>query len=169
MEYLAQILPDLIPLLQSLLWVIFAISLIIYFRNDIQILRSELQRRIKSGDPFEVGPLKLLERKVEKVENDINITQQFLLSMGYAMYLNLKKIASGNFGPYEIAEWSGLARELYYLRDIGYIRVDSISKLPKKGDNLSDYVRITNIGRKFVELREAFISSDTNILKSSDL
>jgi hypothetical protein len=78
------------------------------------------------------------------------------------MYFNLKKIASGNFGPYEIAHWSGLQRELYYLRDIGYIEVDSVSKLPQKGDNLSDCVRITDLGRKFVELREAFLSSDEN-------
>lgn len=168
MEYLKQILPALIPLFQSLVWVILIVSLIFYFREDLQLLRRELQRRIKSGDPFELGPLKLLERKVEIVENEVNINKQFLLSMGSAMYFNLKKIASGNFGPYEIAEWSGLQRELYYLRDIGYVQVDSISKLPKTGSNLSDYVRITNIGRKYVELRESFLSSDNNILNSSN-
>jgi len=159
-EFLKQILPNLIPLFQSFLWVILIISLVAYFRRDIHLLRDEIRRRIKSGEPIELGPLKLLEKKVEVVENEVNVTKQFLLSMGPAMYFNLKQIASGNFGRYEIAVWSGLKRELYYLRDIGYIRVDSISKLPEKGDNLSDYVQITDIGRKFVELRESFFSSD---------
>jgi hypothetical protein len=76
--------------------------------------------------------------------------------MGDAMYTNLKKIASGNFGHYKIQKSSGLERELYYLRDIGYIAVNSISNLPKDGDNLSDYVKITKAGKQFVNLRESY-------------
>jgi len=160
MEDLKQILPSLIPLFQSFLWVILIISLVFYFRRDIQLLRDELRRRIKSGESFELGPLKLIENKVKDVEKEVNVTKQFLLSMGPAMYFNLKKIASGNFGHYEIKEWSGLKRELYYLRDIGYIQVDSISKLPEEGGNLSDYVQITDIGKKFVELRQSVLNSN---------
>lgn len=74
--------------------------------------------------------------------------------------LNLRKIVSDNFGPYEISESSGLRRELYYLRDIGYIHVDSISQLPRKAENLSIYVKPTDTGRKFVSLREKYISNE---------
>jgi hypothetical protein len=75
--------------------------------------------------------------------------------MGSDMYSNLKKLSSGKFGPYRIEESSGLERELYHLRDIDYIRVNSIRALPRSGENLSDHVQITPIGKRFVELREA--------------
>jgi len=47
MEFLKQILPNLIPLFQSFLWVILIISLVVYFRRDIHLLRDEIRRRIK--------------------------------------------------------------------------------------------------------------------------
>lgn len=159
MEHLKAVLPDLIPLVESFLWVILIIVLVLYFRKDIRLLRDELQRRIKSGDPFQLGPLRLLER-VKVVEDEVSINTQFLLSMGEAMFFNLKKLSSGNFGPYRIEESSGLERELYHLRDIDYIRVDSIRALPRSGENLSDHVQITRIGKRFVELREALPPSN---------
>jgi hypothetical protein len=69
------------------------------------------------------------------------------------MYVNLKKLASGNFGQYEISK--GLERELYHLRDIGYIKVTSIKAIPKSGENLSDHIEVTETGKMFVELRES--------------
>lgn len=153
-----EIFHDLIPLFQSVLWVALIAFLIYYFRRDIDLLRLELQKRIQSGQQLEIGPLKLqrIEEKVATVENDVNIAKQFLLSMSKPMYDNLKKIASGNFGPYIMERGSGLQRELYHLRDIGYIHVESIRNIPDRGDNLSLQVKITPIGEKFVNLREAF-------------
>ena len=157
MSTFKEMLPNLIPLLQSLLWVALIASLFYYFRQDIQILRDELQRRIKSGEQLELGPVKLqrIEDKVAIVEKDINIAKQFLFSMSKPMYDNLIKIASGNFGPYKMEKGSGLQRELYHLRDIGYIQVHSIRNIPAIGDNLSNYVKITPIGEKFISLRES--------------
>jgi hypothetical protein len=48
-----------------------------------------------------------------------------------------------------------LKRELYHLRDIGYITVKAIRKIPENGTNLSDYVKITDTGKLFVNLRES--------------
>ena len=147
------------PLLQSVVWVALIAWFFYYFRHDIQLLRRELQKRIASGEQLELGPLKLqrIEEKVAIVEEDINITKQFLLPMSKPMYDNLTKIASGNFGIFKMEQGSGLQRELYYLRDIGYIEVPSIRNIPDVGGNLSDYVKITPIGDKFVRLRESFL------------
>lgn len=76
------ILPSLIPLFQSFLWVVLIISLVFYFREDITLLRDELRRRIKSGDPFEFGPIKLIEKKVKYVENEIRVNKQFFIVNG---------------------------------------------------------------------------------------
>ena len=152
----------LIPLFQSLIWVALIAGVIYYFRQDIKLLRRQLQKRLESGEQFELGPLKLekIEKKVATVEKDVNITKQFLLSMSQPMYDNLHKIASGDFGVYKMEKGSGLQRELYHLRDIGYIDVHSIRNIPDVGGNLSDYVKITSIGRKFVNLRESFLGKD---------
>jgi hypothetical protein len=154
----------LVPLFQSVVWVALIAWLFYYFRQDIQLLRRELQKRIESGEQLEFGPVKLqkIEQKVAIVEKDVNITKQFLLSMSKPMYDNLVKIASGNFGTFKIDKGSGLQRELYHLRDIGYVQVHSIRHIPDEGTNLSDYVKITPIGKKFVELRESFVSEAEN-------
>lgn len=175
------ILKNLIPLLQSLLWILFILFLIFYFRKDLQFLINVLRNQIESGVLLtKAGPLEFAER-IEAMESKIQLAKKvedaFLLQMGDAMYKNLKKIASGNFGHYKIHKSSGLERELYYLRDIGYIAVDSIGNLPKKGANLSDieadsisnlpeeganlsdYVKITTTGKHFVNLRESYLSS----------
>jgi hypothetical protein len=155
-------LTDLIPLAQTLLWVALIASLFYFFREDLQLLRRELQKRISSGEQLELGPLKLekIEKKVAIVEQDVDIAKQFLFSMSNPMYDNLKKIASGKFGPYKMEKGSGLQRELYHLRDIGYIEAHSIRSIPDSGDNLSSHVKITPIGEKFVNLRESYVFKD---------
>ena len=104
------ILSDMVPLLQTLTWVIFIAGLLIYFREEIKVLRKEIQSRIQQGHGLELGPIKLLERKVEEVRLEVDIAKSFVLSMGDYMYANLAKIATGNFGPYEMDENSGLWR-----------------------------------------------------------
>jgi hypothetical protein len=76
-----------------------------------------------------------------------------LLSMPPIMYENLKKIDSGHFGTYKMTE--RLERELYHLWDLGYIEVTRIRDIPYEGNNLSEYVQVTNFGKQFIELRKS--------------
>jgi hypothetical protein len=80
------------------------------------------------------------------------ISKLFLFTMSGPMYENLQKMArKEGFGPWRMT--SGLRRELYHLRDIGYIDVDSIKAIPEEGPELSVWVHISETGRQFVELR----------------
>ncbi|WP_067837833.1 hypothetical protein [Nocardia lijiangensis] len=80
------------------------------------------------------------------------VARAFLTSMSEPMWRNLAKLGGGNFGHY--VRNRGLERELRYLRDIGYIDVQSVTQIPEEGDNLSDWVRITKTGREFIALRK---------------
>lgn len=91
----------------------------------------------------------------ERVEDIFEkVAKLFAYTMSGPMFENLKKMARPEgFGPYT---WSkGLERELYHLRDIGYIAVIAVQDIPRKGENLSDHVKVLEIGREFVELRES--------------
>ena len=151
---------DFVPLVQTLLWIGFALILILIFRPEISLLRKVLASRLEGGSEVELGPIKIgkLEAQLSSVRKELSevnekIAKLFLTTMSPLMYVNLKKLASGNFGPYEISK--GLERELYHLRDIGYISVTSIKSIPKSGESLSDHVEVTETGKMFVELREA--------------
>jgi hypothetical protein len=79
--------------------------------------------------------------------------------MGPDAFLNLKKLATGAFGQYTKERHMGLETELYHLRNIGYIVLDnekarSIHEIPEFGDQLSDYIKVTEAGRKYIELHE---------------
>jgi hypothetical protein len=165
MEYLNH----LVPFLQTLSWIALILILAIGYRNETQHILKAMITRIERGSeikigPVEIGKLESLESDVREVKDKVSelndlVSKQFLTAMGPDMYENLKKIDAGRFGPFEFGEWSGLERELYFLRDIGYIQINSIREIKKigKGDNLSDFVRITETGRKFVELRESIL------------
>jgi hypothetical protein len=85
------------------------------------------------------------ERKIERI---------FLYTMSDNIFRNLKKLASGSFGHFE--NTGTLRRELRHLRDIGYVTAKGhIGDLPDEGNDLSEYIAITSVGRQFVELREA--------------
>lgn len=149
---------DLIPLFQSALWVALALYLVKKFRPEVDLLRKVLNQRLESGGAFKIGPLELgaLKEEVKGVAKDLGdlnarVSELFLTTMSSAMYFNLEKLASNRFGSYKMTQ--GLKRELYHLRDIGYIEVDSISSLPAEGSNLSAYVRVTDTGHRFVSLR----------------
>jgi hypothetical protein len=108
---------------------------------------------------IEIGPqgVRLALRRLDEVDRKLEQTRDrldrlFLLTMSPAMYENLRKLDSGRFGHFTISE--GLQRELYHLRDIGYIDVMSIQQLPPRGDDLSKHVSVTEIGREFVRLRQ---------------
>ena len=92
--------------------------------------------------------------KEQVSETSDKINRLFMLTMSPAMYKNLRKLASGRFGHYKMNK--GLERELYHLRDIGYIEVESIKQIPRpSGEDLSAHVTITETGKEFVELRES--------------
>jgi len=159
-------LEHLVPLLQTLSWIALILILAIRYRNETHRILETMITRIERGSGLKIGPVEIerVESDIRKVNGKVSelsdlVDKQFLTAMGPDMYEKLKKIDAGRFGPFEFGEWSGLERELYFLRDIGYIQINSIREVKKigKGDNLSDFVRITETGRKFVELRESIL------------
>ncbi|CCH99993.1 hypothetical protein ACQY1Y_21475 [Microcystis ichthyoblabe FBCC-A1114] len=162
---------DFVPLFQTILWISLIFGLVVYLRPELKLLRKVLTKRLESGSSIKVGPLEIGElrdevRDVRKELSDVNekVSDLFLTTMSPNMYFNLKKLKSGRFGNYEINK--GLKRELYHLRDIGYIEVESITGIPSEGRNLSDHVQITPTGKQFVELREN-IESEKKIHNNS--
>lgn len=102
----------------------------------------------------------------DKIENKINslnkkmtttknrVDRLYILSMPESMYKTLQKINSGDYGNYDLS--AKLERELYFLRDLGYIdEIEEIRDIPYKGNNLCNYVRITAAGKQFLELRKS--------------
>ena len=149
---------DFVPLYQTLIWVLLAIVVMVALRRDLGRLRDALVRRVESGGALDLGPVRFGELKAEiqtvradlvRVENVV--AELFLATMSVAMFENLRKLATGAFGPYHLGQ--ALERELYHLRDIGYVSVASVKAIPKDGPDLSQYVKVTDPGRKFVELR----------------
>jgi len=101
--------------------------------------------------------LEVLQKKTS--ENERAITDLILLSMGDDAYLNLRKLATGSFGPYKKEPYVGLETELYHLRNLGYVvlnkdKARSIHEIAESGDELSDYIKVTEAGKKYIELRE---------------
>jgi hypothetical protein len=154
MEYIK----DLVPLLQTLSWIMLILILAVIYRKEA--------RTILEKGGLKIGPwgleIEKLVTDVRQVKNEVSelnerVSKQFLTAMNPNMYNNLYKLAHPPFGRFELYESSGLERELYFLRDIGYIDVKSIREIKKigKGDDLSEYVKITEAGKKFVDLRES--------------
>jgi hypothetical protein len=148
---------DYLPLIQTILWIVLIAFGILMFRKP-------LLERIEQGASFKIGPVEFgaLEKKVEDVQKEVSdlserVAKVFLFAMPNTMYVNLKKLNSGKFGDYEMS--LGLERELYHLRDMGYIEVESIKGIPSSGRNLSDHVKITETGQRFVEIRDSVMSS----------
>ena len=153
---------DLIPLIQSLLWIIFSLGIIFFLRKEIRVILNIINERLHSGSEFKIGPVEIgeLRSKIDNVEKEVAVVNEkvsklFLVTMAVPMYNNLKKINTGNFGKFKFSK--GLERELYHLRDIGYVDIDSIQAIPEEGEDLSQYVKITEAGKIFVQLREEYI------------
>ena len=171
MEYLK----EMVPLLQTFLWISAIFILFFIFRPEIKLLRENLKQRIESGGSIEIGPLKIgeLKREISSVkvkldETNDRISKLFLITMSEDMYANLKKLAQeSGFGKYQMN--GGLERELFHLRNIGYIEVPYVRNIPKSGDNLSDHVKVTKAGKKFVELRENIAEEIERAIYSSPI
>lgn len=153
-----------IPLIQNVLWIIFAAWLIYFFRSEIQHFRTAMSRQLNEGASVKIGVLELgeLRNDFKSVQRDLDetnnrIARLFITTMGENIYGNLKKMTTGNFRTYKKSK--GLVRELYYLRDLGYIEVPSISDIPESVDQLSLYLLVTNTGREFIKLREEVLGN----------
>ena len=101
--------------------------------------------------------LEVLQKKTS--ENERAIANLILLSMGEDAYLNLRKLATGAFGPFKKPPHMGLEMELYHLRNLGYVvlnkeKAPSIHEIPESDDELSDYIEVTDAGKKYIELRD---------------
>ncbi|AKG24727.1 hypothetical protein [Calothrix sp. 336/3] len=100
-----------------------------------------------------------IDTKINSINKKLGTTKTradkiFTLSMSDYMYKTLQKINSGNYGSYEMT--SRMERELYHLRDVGYIDdIEEIRDIPYKGSNLSNYLKITSLGKQFVEMRKS--------------
>jgi hypothetical protein len=89
--------------------------------------------------------------RVDHANNKIN--DLFLLTISPWAYLHLRKLARPEgYGAYEMGP--GLSRELHHLLNIGYIEISSMEEIPQRGENLSEFVTITDEGRQFVKLRQ---------------
>jgi hypothetical protein len=110
--------------------------------------------------------VQLAELQKKTSEHERAIVNLILLSMGRDAYHNLTKLARpSGFGQYEIEPFMGLWSELYHLRNLGYIDLDqktsrSIHEIPKSGGELSDYIKVTSEGKKYIELHEQFATKE---------
>jgi hypothetical protein len=91
-------------------------------------------------------------------ETNARIDTLYYYTMSEPMYENLRKLAEGRFTQYTMS--GRLKRELYHLRDIGFIRMTAksehtISRIPPHGEDLQSYIDVTDVGRQFVEKRKA--------------
>lgn len=156
-----------VPLFQTLLWIFLIIAMLIYLRPEVKLFREILSKRLEQGSAFKLGSMELgeLRNEISIVRKDLNtvnnkVSDLFLTTMSPAMLDNLEKLSTGSFRPYKKSK--GLVRELYHLRDIGYIDVKSIKETPDQDDNLSKYVAITETGKQFVALRKSIVKSREN-------
>ncbi|MBP5974422.1 hypothetical protein HW132_17205 [Brasilonema sp. CT11] len=99
-----------------------------------------------------------LDSKINSIGKKLSTTKArtdklVLISMSKSMFETLKKLAGGNFGSYEMND--NLEKEIFHLKDIGYVDVGRIRDIPYKDNNLSDYVKVTDLGKQYIELRKS--------------
>ena len=79
--------------------------------------------------------------------------------MPKSIYANLVKVAGPQpLGRYNVTE--GFKEQLRYLRDAGYITLDSYVSDLRDGDDLSVHAKVTEIGREFIENRRRLIPNE---------
>src|SRR4051812_11910400 len=91
------------------------------------------------------------------------IDELYLLSMSNDAFTQLRKLASGDFGPYWVDPDMryGLGPELNHLKILGFIRFDrdpavpDIRELPKGNQpQLSRFISVTEHGHEFIRRRQ---------------
>jgi hypothetical protein len=128
-------------------------------------LRLENLKAIAVGKDGLKVDLEVIQNEIDRNKQETDQNKQELytlisLSMGKDTYFNLQKLASGAFGKYRKQRNMGLETELYYLRNLGYVEIikdktSSIHEIPETGDELSDYVRVTDAGLRYINLRQS--------------
>jgi hypothetical protein len=136
----------------AMITAICIISLLLLLSPNVDGLKS-----LSVGKESFRAELEVIQRKTS--ENERAITDLSLLSMGDDAYLNLCKLATGNFGKYKKERNMGLETELIHLRNLGHVVLNtemarSIVEIPESGDQLSDYFKVTQAGKKYIALRE---------------
>lgn len=128
------------------------------------------------GDVFIKSSLKSLQIgnfKIEQLEKRVNeqaaqldeqrkmLDDLALYSMAFYIYDKLKYLTLGTdteykakFGEYKYVSDEAFNHDLRYLRDHGYLELFQISQLTP-GENLVGKLIVTEMGRRFVELKEA--------------
>jgi hypothetical protein len=121
---------------------------------------------------FEIGGLKIeqLERKIEEHSQILDeqrriIDDLVVYSMAFYIYDKLKYLHIGSHDPqgpyreYKYVKDEAFDHDLRYLRDHGYLNLFMISDL-QPGENLVGKLQVTEMGRRFVEMKEARASTD---------
>jgi hypothetical protein len=129
----------------------------------ILILRVEDLKSLTFGKEGLKAELEVLQNKIDK--NKQELYSLISLSMGKETYENLQKLANGKFGPYIKEKHMGLEAELYYLRNLGYVELipnsaRSIHEIEESGNELSDHIRVTEAGSRYIELRNSLGRKD---------
>lgn len=119
-------------------------------------------------DNLKIGPTGVeLSKKVDaanakaddatnKADSALKTIKRFVFnSMPQPTFSNFQKIATGNFGPFNMSE--GFRQQLRNLRDSGYIVTNSITiaNIPTEGNDLSEFVYCTELGKEFIAQRLA--------------
>ena len=63
---------DWIPLLQSLVWPLFVLGLVVWFRAGLKTVLAAIAERIRSGAPFEAGPSGIKIGAVDRKSTRLN-------------------------------------------------------------------------------------------------
>jgi hypothetical protein len=165
-----------IPLLQSLLWVALIGSLFYYFRGDIQLLRDELQKRIKAGEQLKLGPLELqkIAEKIDKVEEDagkhlgqveqrLDWTEEALHQIiayrpGYFAYQTLCQIRDKTEEYYNDGN-AHKKRILLLLLDNGYLgpppgKTEVVFSMDQNDKRLSEIAALTPMAELMLKFRD---------------
>ena len=139
-------------------------------------LPSLLELMTSLGNSFARSNLKSLQFgnfKIEQLEKKVNeqaaqldaqrkiLDDLALYSMAFYFYDKLKYLALGTtteyrstLGEYKYVQNEAFDHDLRYLRDHGYLELFQISQLVP-GENLVGKLIVTEMGRRFVELKEA--------------
>jgi hypothetical protein len=120
-----------IPLFQSILWISLILTLLLFFRTEIALVRGVLSKRLEEGAPFEFGWLKLGEIRKEQQRQAKEITWvKLLVKLVISDYerMHLQNLASA--GPFiaEVHQGSTFEWELRHL-----LSLKLVERLPKKG------------------------------------
>ena len=104
---------------------------------------------------------KMVNEQAEQLESQRRILDDLALySMAFYIYDKLKYLCLGTdaeyrsaFGEYKYVQDETFDHDLRYLRDHGYLELFQISQLAP-GENLVGKLVVTEMGRRFVELKE---------------